>query len=51
MPGTLITLGEMHLHADKLDTGQRVVDERKMLVLEFPTVHVYALRVRIPVPT
>jgi len=29
----------MHLHANQLDTWKGVVYERKMLIVEFPTVH------------
>lgn len=39
MFGALRTLGEMHLHAHKLDTREGIVDIRQMLVAEFPTVH------------
>jgi hypothetical protein len=28
MPGTLITLGQMHLHPNELDTRKSVIDER-----------------------
>jgi len=40
MPGTFFTLRQMHLHADELDTRKSVIDEAKMLIQEFPTVHV-----------
>jgi hypothetical protein len=30
----------MHLHAHELDTRKSVIDEAKMLIQEFPTVHV-----------
>src|SRR5215217_1634616 len=40
MPGTFLTLVQMNLHANELDTGQGVIDERKMLFPEIATVHI-----------
>jgi hypothetical protein len=33
----------MHLHADELDARQRVIYELKVLIPEFPTVHVSSI--------
>jgi hypothetical protein len=40
MPGTFLTFGQVHLHANELDTGKGVIDERQMLIVKIPTVHV-----------
>lgn len=40
MPRALFALCQMHLHANKLHTWKCVVNEWKVLIAEFPTVHV-----------
>ena len=35
----MLTFCEMHLHADELYAGKRVINEIKVLIAKFPTVH------------
>jgi hypothetical protein len=51
MAPTTLTLAQMHLHANELDTRKGVIDERKMLFQEFPTVHVSSFEGSDTVPT
>ena len=47
---TILTFSEMSLHADQLDTSQRIVYKSKVLITKLATIHGDRLRVRKHVP-
>src|SRR6476659_155070 len=51
MSCAVFTFRDVTRHPDKLDSGERVVDEGKMIVLKLAAIHVVGSGVRIPVPT
>jgi hypothetical protein len=50
MLGAAFTLRDVPLHADKLDTGEHVIDESAVIVLKLAAVHEAGSEVRVPVP-